>query len=315
MNDKPNEKIWACLLHLSFNFAAGIKAYGGIRKELELSEALWNDALKKMAASGMNMVLINVEDSVKWDSHPEIAVRNAWSVDRLRNELDKMRKMGLEPIPMLNFSSTHDAWLGNYSRMVSTESYYMVCRDLIAEVIDVFDKPRFFHLGMDEETAANQKRSDFVVVRQNNLWWADFYFLISEVEKGGTQPWIWSDYVWHHPEEFYRKMPKSVVQSNWYYGEDLTSARLSDAVKNTVNAYAALNLHGYDQIPTGGNNLHNPKSIGNTVKYCKEHIDDSRLLGFLQTFWKPTIETYRSLILDGIELTGKAKTWFEENHS
>jgi hypothetical protein len=313
MKDKASDRIWACLLHLSFNFAAGIKAFGGIRTELELDEGLWNDALKKMADSGMNMILINVEDSLKWDSHPEIAVRNAWSVSKLRTELDKMRKLGLEPIPMLNFSTTHDAWLGKYSRMVSTEKYYSVCRDLIAESISIFDKPRFFHLGMDEETAANQRRSDFVVLRQNNLWWADFYFLIAEVEKRGSQPWVWSDYVWHHPEEFYKKMPKSVIQSNWYYGQDFSSEHMSEGARTAVKAYVELDQHGYDQIPTASNHFHNPKSIGNTVKYCKQHIDDSKLRGFLQSFWKPTIDTYRSLILEGIELTGEAKKWFEEN--
>ena len=313
MKEKVNDKIWACLLHLSFNFAAGIKAFGGIRTELELSELLLNDALKKMADSGMNMILINVEDSLKWDSHPEIAVRNAWSVSKLRSELDKMRKMGLEPIPMLNFSTTHDAWLGKYSKMVSTQKYYQVCRDLIAESIDIFDKPRFFHVGMDEETAANQRRADFVVVRQNDLWWADFYFIISEVEKRGARPWTWSDYVWHHPDEYFKKMPKSVIQSNWYYGQDFGSDHMSAGAKTAVKAYAELDQQGYDQIPTGSNHMHNPKSIGNTVKFCKEHIDDSRLLGFLQTFWKPTIETYRKLILEGIELTGEAKKLFEEN--
>lgn len=313
MKDEATNRIWACLLHLSFNFAAGIKAFGGIRTELELSEVLLNDVLKKMAGSGMNMILINVEDSLKWDSHPEIAVKNAWSVNKLRDQLDKMRKMGIEPIPMLNFSTTHDAWLGKYSKMVSTEKYYNVCRDLIAESIDIFDKPRFFHVGMDEETAANQRRADFVVVRQNDLWWADFYYMISEVEKGGARPWTWSDYVWHHPHEYYKKMPKSVIQSNWYYGQDFSSDRMSEGARTAVKAYVELNQHGYDQIPTGSNHFHNPKSIGNTVTYCKEHIDASKLLGFLQTFWKPTIETYRTLILEGIELTGEAKKWFEEN--
>jgi hypothetical protein len=88
---------------------------------------------------------------------------------------------------------------------------------------------------------------------------------------------------------------------------------MSEGARAAVKAYGELNQHGYDQIPTGSNHLHNPKSIVNTVKYCKEHIDASKLLGFLQTFWKPTIDTYRSLILEGIDMTGEAKIWFEKN--
>lgn len=318
-NADDNKKIWACLLHLSFNFAAGIKKYGGLRTEFEPAEALWNDALAKMASSGVNMVLINLDDSVRWDSHPEIALRNAWTPARLQQELDKIRRLGMEPIPMFNFSTTHDAWLGRYSRMVSTPTYYAVCRDLIAEAIALFGQPRFFHLGMDEETAAHQRQFDYIVVRQNELWWGDFYYLIGEVEKGNARPWIWSDYYWHNPETFLKKMPRSVLQSNWYYGEDFTmgngaAKQGGDLTRTPVQAYIDLEANGYDQVPTASNDQNNPKSIGNTVRFCDQHIQDARLFGFLQTFWKPTIEEYRKLILEGIELTGEAEKWYNGHH-
>jgi hypothetical protein len=306
----PNDKIWACLLHLSFNFASGIANYGGIRKEFEPIETVWNAALDAMVEQGMNMVLINLDDSVNWKSHPEIALRNAWSTVRLREEIMKMRKMGLEPIPMLNFSSTHDAWLGEYSRMLSTDKYYSVCSDLITEAIDIFDKPRFFHLGMDEEAPAYQiNRHDYLVVRQNDLWWGDFYFLIGEVMKGGVRPWVWSDYYWNHPEQFVKKMPRSVVQSNWYYGKSF-----DEKIKN-VKAYVDLEGYGYDQIPTGKYYDDGAEdSIINTVKFCNEKIADPRLLGFLTTFWKPVTEEYRERILKGIENSGTTKKWFDKNH-
>ena len=65
----------------------------------------------------------------------------------LKEELKKLRDAGLEPIPKLNFSTAHDTWLGPYSRCVSTPTYYKACEDLIEEVVELFDKPRFFHLG------------------------------------------------------------------------------------------------------------------------------------------------------------------------
>jgi hypothetical protein len=309
----PPNKVWAGLLHLSFNFAAGIAKYGGLREEFEPNEVLWNDALRKMANSGMNVVLINLDDSVKWHSHPEIAVRNAWTPERLREELAKIRKLGLEPIPMLNFSSTHDAWMKEYSRMLSTDKYYGLCKDLIAEAIDIFDKPRFFHLGLDEETEQHQRHFDYTVIRKNDLWWADFYFQIGEVMKGGARPWIWSDYVWHNPETFYKKMPKSVIQSNWYYQDQFDLKTLTGAKKTYVSAYLDLESHGYDQIPTSSNDQNITTGIGNTVKFCSEHIADARLMGFLQTFWKPTIEEYRGLIMEGIELMGASKKWYDQN--
>lgn len=309
-----DDKIWGCLLHLSYNFWVEYSSpspFRGYRPYLQLSESLWSDATQKMVKEGMNMVLIDLGDGVKYESHPEIAVNNAWSTTRLRKELDRLRKMGLEPIPKLNFSAGHDIWLGEYSRMVTTKKYYEVCSDLIEEVADLFNKPRFFHLGMDEENAEDQRYLDLVVIRQNGLWWHDFNFLVGEVEKNGSRSWIWSDYMWHHPDDFFKKMPKSVVQSNWYYGESFDEKLIP------VKAYMDLESYGYEQIPTGGfykKNGEGEKNILETVKFCDSNIADARLLGFLQTFWAPTTEDNRQGILKAIELLGDAKKWFDRNH-
>lgn len=321
-NLNQKEKIWGLFLHLSYNMWEAyvssdvpITESRGYRPYLRFSDKLWNDALERMAAVGMNMVVITLGDGVKYKSHPEIAVRDAWSTDRLREELKKIRKLGMEPIPELNFSAGHDTWLKQYSRMLSTDKYYEVCSDLIKEITALFDRPRFFHLGMDEETAGNQRNYDYVVVRQNELWWSDFYFLISEVEKNGARPWIWSDYVWHHPDLFYRNMPKSVLQSNWYYRADF------DKKKTAVKAYLDLEKSGFDQIPTasnwGGGDWHSKdgqESIMNTVKFCSKNISDDHLLGFLQTIWSPTIEEKREKVLNSIDQVGAAKRWFEQNN-
>lgn len=308
-----DSKIWACLLHMSFNFAGGIHKYGGLRDTFEPQQAVWDDALTHMAKNGVNMVLINVEDHILWESHPEISVKNAWTKDRLRKELDRIRALGIEPIPLLNFSATHDAWLKVYQRMLSTDTYRAVCRDIIREVIDVFGCPRFFHLGMDEETEQHQRHFDYVVIRKKELWWSDFYFLIEEVMWGGARPWVWSDYYWHHPELFLKNMPRSVLQSNWYYRGEFDLSKLKDPTKTYVQTYIDLDKHGYDQVPTSSNDQGITTGIGNTVQFCTEHIDKSRLQGFLQTFWKPTIEQHRGLITEGIELIGAAKTWYNQH--
>jgi hypothetical protein len=311
-------KIWAFLLHLSFNmweeYISPHRPFRGYRPDLELSESLWKDAVDKMAGEGMNVIVIDLGDAVRYESHPEIAVHHAWTTARLGRELEKIRQMGMEPIPKLNFSAGHDTWLGEYSRMVSTKVYYDVCSDLIAEVCGLFGKPRFFHLGMDEESASHQRYQKHVVVRQNDLWWNDFLFLVSEVEKQGSRAWIWPDYMlWNTPEQFFGKMPRSVVQSNWYYGEDFELIRPDGKTHQYVKSYLDLNAHGYDQIPTGSFHAENDESIGNTVRFCTAHIEDKHLLGFLQTCWKPTIEEYRERILKGIELAGDAKRWYDQN--
>ncbi len=287
--------IWGNLLHLSMNMwwdwdAPEIKSTDSIyRPELRFDRRLWDDLLKQMPEAGMNMVVIDLGDGVKYESHPEIAVKGAWSTAELQAELRRLRGLGLEPIPKLNFSTTHDAWLGKYSHCVSTEPYYAVCRDLIAEVIRLFQRPRFFHLGMDEEDYGNQKYYEHVVIRQYDAWWRDFLFLVREVEKGGPRAWIWSDYVWHHPDLFYQKMPKSVVQSNWYYD---ASFKPDDT---RAKAFQELDEHGYDQIPTGSN-WSSPKNFEMLVAECRHRLGAGHLLGFLQTPWKSTLGRIASAI-------------------
>ena len=308
------DKIWGCLLHLSFNmweeYISPHRPFRGFRPDLELDEVLWREAVQAMAKNGGNMIVIDLGDAVRYESHPEIAVNGAWSPKKLREELKKMRDLGIEPIPKLNFSAGHDTWLREYSRMVSTEKYYEVCADLITEVCDLFDKPRFFHLGMDEESAGHQTHYRYIAVRQNDVWWGDFYFLITQVEKNGSRAWIWPDYMlWNHPEQFFEKMPKSVVQSNWFYGT------FDNINQKDIQAYISLNQGGYEQIPAGAyltgkyfTGIKSPElNIGGTADFCKKNLDDRLLLGFLQTWWGPTIEENRDRIIEGIRLLGEAK--------
>jgi hypothetical protein len=282
--------IWANLLHLSFNMwedrpdPAAESRYS--RPDLRFDESLWTDLLEAMADSGLNMVVLDLGDGVRYESRPEIAVDGAWSVARLREEIERCRSLGLELIPKLNFSTAHDTWLAEYSRMVSTPVYYSACRDLIDEVISIFGTPRFFHLGYDEETAEHQRGYDYLVVRQHDLWWHDLFFFVDEVEQRSVRPWIWSDYYWHHPEAFLEEMPRSVLQSNWYYGTDFASTN------PCVKTYADLDAAGFHQVPTGSNHS-NPENFVMTVRYGAGSISPERLLGFLQTPWKPTLETQR----------------------
>ena len=301
-----NEMIWAYLAHLSYNMWAdrdtpewGLE-HVSAEPNLRFDASLWDDLLVKMVDVGVNMVVLDLGDGVQYQSHPEIAVQNAWTVDRLAEELAKAREMGVEPIPKLNFSACHDAWLGPYARCVSTHAYYEVCRDLIAEVIDLFDQPRYFHLGMDEETARHQRYYEYVVIRQYDLWWHDLQFLFEQVEKGGVRPWVWSDYVWDHPELFFSRMPASVLQSNWYYGAEFNSNA------KYAKAYLDLEVHCYDQVPTASN-WSVPESMQETVAYCIKHIAPERLFGFLQTVWKPTLEACRERHMQALDLVAEAK--------
>ena len=249
---------------------------------VRFDEAVWARVAEKFRQTGVNQVVIDLGEAVVYPSHPEIAVKGAWSPDKLRTELRRLRAMGIEPIPKLNFSTTHDIWLGEYQRMVSTPRYYQVAADLIRDVCEIFESPRFFHLGLDEETPGFQvKGQSLVVVRQGDLWWHDVLFFVREVERHGARAWVWSDYLRHHePEDFARRMPRSVVQSPWWY------IGTFDPEKNLpTKAMIRLAKLGYDVVPCSSNCYSHPDAMALLVDFCRRTFDPAHVLGFQMAPW------------------------------
>ena len=293
--DQSKPLIWSELLHLGQNMWGDTpRAYTPPQKSLSLDVALWNELTEKMSKAGLNMIVIDLGEGVRYESHPELAIEGSWTGDRLREELTRLRSLGLEPIPKLNFSSCHDTWLGNYSHMLSTPEYYKVCADLIEEVCALFDGPRFFHLGYDEENYENQATYDYIVVRRGELWWHDFLFFCDEVTKCNSRPWIWADYALDHEEEFMERTPKSVVLSNWYYGTNFGP----DC--KVVQFFKKFDDAGFDQIPCGSN-WSNDTNFRLMVNYCNEMISKEHLLGYLHAPWFFTTPEKRQKLFDSVD--------------
>lgn len=300
------DPLWAMLLHPTNSMWNQKKS-----SALTWDPVVWAKTTQAMADAGMNTAVIDLGDAVVYESHPEIAVPGAWTRSQLTDHLARLRELGLQPIPKLNFSTIHGFWLGDYARMVSSPIYYQVCADLIAEVIDLFDHPALFHLGLDEETIyTGDPRFHYVVGRRRDLWWHDALFLINEVEKSGVRAWVWADEAWSKAGEYFARTPTSVMQSNWYYhpefnGRDLGRPRPLDYRQNETHlTYLDLNDHGYDQIPCGSTHI-SPLNFANTVEYCRTHLDPSRLAGFLMTDWAMMNPTDLDSHLIAIELVAQ----------
>ena len=309
--------MWSMLIHLGYNMwyeegndrgMSYVKQSGVMASPtLRLNRQLWDDYMIYQKEAGVNTLIIDLGEGMLYESHPELAVKGSWSRDKISKELHYLRSLGFEVVPKLNFSACHDEWLKDYSRMLSTPVYYQVCSDLIQEVCEVF-QPKYFHLGMDEETYNHQKNYNYAVIRQNDLWWKDFYFLVDCVEKQNVRPWIWSDYIWNHPDTFLKKMPKSVLQSNWYYGMGFEHPQEGEDVY--IKSFDLLEEHGYDQVPTGSNWARR-ENMEALVKYCADRISPDRLLGFMQTPWVNFEAHNRNVLIEAADTLAAAKKAYE----
>ena len=284
---------------------------------LDTDEDVWRETTDACAAAGINLLLMDLGEGIVYPSHPELSVRSSWEPDKLRAELKRLRAMGLEPIPKCNFSCGHDSWLKEYHRMVSTPEYYRVCSDIIRDVSELFDRPRLFHIGYDEETAKNQRGLAFMCIRQGELWWHDFLWFVKTVEGCGMRAWMWSDFMWHHHDEFLSRCPKSVMQSNWYYYKWFEKEKMPEGVWKYFQCSLDLDKAGFDQIPCGSNWFYRPpaeypwtakdyprnvENIPGWAKFCRENLSQKHYHGFLCAPWCGTKPKDRPHLREAIGL-------------
>jgi len=229
-------KIRGALLHLGMNMW-GDYVLPGQKKDpslkytydyLRMEESVWRDVTMLMQKRNYNFAVIDVGEGVVFPSHPELAVKGSWTPEQLNGEVRRLRAMGIEAVPKLNFSAGHDGWLGPYSHMVSSPTYYKVLKELIDDICDIFEKPRFFHLGMDEESAKMQSMFSLVIVRQGELLWHDLDYMFDLVEAHGARPIVFPGTLCEGSDEYYRRMRKSVVQNIAIYGSGYDLKRLTD---------------------------------------------------------------------------------------
>ena len=263
-----------------------------------IDDESWERRMAKAAANGCNMMCIDLAEGLAYSSHPELAVEGSRSPKWMNDRVRKLRSLGIEAIPALNFSTAHDHWLGSYSRMISTMPYYRMARDLIDEVYDIFEKPSMINFGMDEENSDNTSKCQLSVRRQGDLLWHDIAFFARAVRRLGSRPWMWSDYVWWRRDDYLKRVAKDIVQTNWYYGRDFDYENMPRPRRTYVEAYLWLDQAGYDQMPCCSNYVDsqdrkegvtvNTENIDRTLAFCKERLTPSRLIGFSCACWNGT---------------------------
>ena len=122
----------------------------------------------------------------------------------------------------------------------------------------------------------------------------------------GARPWIWSDYIWNHEEEFLRKMSRDILQSNWYYD------RFADEDCVYTRGFEALERGGFEQIPAGSV-WSAEDNLELMVDYVRPRVTEERLCGFMQTVWRPMMPNYAVRQQLGAETLGRAKTRYEDS--
>lgn len=293
--------MWAYLAHFGVKMWERRLHY----TDLKVDDSMWKSLTERAAKVGVNVFVIDLGEGMVFPSHPELAVRGSWEPERMKEEIARLKKMGMMAVPKLNFSSSHDQWLGKWRPYLSTPEYFQVCDEVIRDVAEVFDESPLFHLGYDEETffIQNFNKFEYMRLRSGDLWWHDFLWFVAEVEKYRMRPWIWSDMCWEHKDEFLARMPRTVLQSNWYYENEFdVSTMKKENRKAMVETYTTLEKGRYDQMPCGST-YSCRENFGKTIDHCRSVVKGDRLKGFFMAPWYyRTQEDKRGKIMESLDI-------------
>lgn len=317
-----NEKIWSHLMHLGYNFwqdpveKDGIKARAtgpnahNATDYLLCQKDVWKKTTDALKDTGCNTIIIDIGEGVIYDKYPELAVRGSWTKQELGDEVSRLKAMGFDVVPKLNFSAGHNIWMGKFARMVSTPEYYKFCDDIIDEMCELFQNPKYLHIGMDEECFSIQERSNLCIIRHGDLYWHDIFKLVKRCEKNGARPWMWADYIWHSEESkqsFKDNMTKDILCSNWYYGD----FQEKNWLERVYTAYKELEDLGFDQVLAGGT-YRCDDNFNLTVKHGLDNILPEHLKGFMMTTWLSTTKENEKQLLDSAKKIKEAYNKYDE---
>ena len=337
-------KFRSALLHLGFNMWGGYvtpdepreRGIHYTRTKCPTDPAVWSDITALMQKRRYNMAIIDLGGGVEFPSHPELTIKGCRSPQWMRDEVRRLADMGIEAIPKLNFSASHDAWLGIYERMVATPAYYQVVKDVIADAVEMFGNPRFIHIGMDEESMEFQRDYPVTMVRRGEVLWRDLRYIIDCVEKHNARAIMFGQSHFARNEtEFYKRIPKTVVQNAGMYGHGHTLEWAKKKYEESKadskgrpgmwkircmtldGMFRRMGEHGYDVLSCSSNWVLIDKKKYPVVKYGKDYPQDresiawlhdllakevapERLIGGMTAPWMQMTSEYQEYWRDGI---------------
>jgi len=286
--------IWAFMIYLGadmWNEADSLRRFNKndpkFYDTLYTSRDAWRKVTDYAVEAGFNTLLVDIGEGLRFDSHPEIAAKGAWTKEEMKAEIDRLNAKGMTVIPKLNFASIHDAWLGKYSHMLSTPIYYKVVKDLIEEAIELFQPP-LFHLGFDEESRREkhmQNTYGYSSLRYGELYDYDLNYCVKCVTDKGVRPWLWGGLVHFHKDDFLKATTREAVISTYNYGLNRNiPASAPDYIHDVQNAASVLEKYGYDQIPTTST-CYEYYSIDDSIDNWRRIVSKKHLLGYLTAPW------------------------------
>lgn len=335
------KKMWELLAHF------GEWDDNEILGTLNFDRDVWNRVVEECVKYRIDTIFLDCGEAIRFKTYPEFAVEGSWEPEEVTREVRRVREMGVQIMPKLNFSAAHDPWAQEYGRSkISTPEYYTMCRKVIQELYDIFDSPEYIHLGLDEEspdvaTPENHFRAGEALLK-------DYAYLVDCVRETGATPCMWNSPFLYDKKAYDYFGRDVIIYSEMYYTykkEDWTSIENQmDIVKNyyrdafprrdfykdyvanygdvpiqyieqdpvvsrTIRKREEYVAHGY-QVVVATSNIFIRNNDWATVEYYHDSDIEHGIAGYIACPWRPTNKEYEEAILEEIRLLGEAREAF-----
>lgn len=208
-----------------------------------------NARVEKMAAAGMNTLLLELGEGMEFSCLPKARLRGQVKAAEINEHVRKWRRLGIETIPIMEFSAVRSEWMGEYSRMVATPPYRKKCLEVLREAYDTLEKPKFIHIGMADET--NKLNSgNLVVFRQKEVLWHELRTFSDAITGMGARPWMWGDVVWADLDGFASNLSKDFLVSYRWMVNVTAGNKIPEPESKWIETFDRLESAGFDQVPT-----------------------------------------------------------------
>ena len=230
-----------------------------------------------------NNILMECERGIAWKSHPEI--RNPYSVDpdKVRELVKYANQHYMKVTPMVG-SLGHSEWMFRNGKNLdfvedSTKpdcycplnpKSYEFLFSLYDEAIDIFNHPKYFHMGRDEHDLFHPFPSHPECKKIGNeaLYYQDTLKVYDYLKSKNCRPIMWADIFWKASfRHLIPKLPKDLVMANWIYRPDYE--------------YPSLDAYQKQGLSIIGCTWYRPDNIGRYSKYAAEH----NINGMMYTTW------------------------------
>lgn len=113
------------------------------------------EIIDAMSDVGLNLLVIDCADGVRYKSHPELVRKYTVPMTHLKRLVNRAQEKHIEVVPKLNFSQSrserHNDWFRPYNELFDNDQYWKIAFEIIDELIHVCKPGRYFHIGMDED--------------------------------------------------------------------------------------------------------------------------------------------------------------------